>query len=245
MQYGMRSHFIPWSMLLVLSCSSTVAPSGLAGSPIIRLQKSLPDRYPPEDFLSDAACSREGVEAASILARKRVSEQVQSRLEGVTHLSTIAGSGSGGNWGRSELATDVRIDTAFEEADLIRIDPGSLVQSDGETCLAAWLSRDDLRQRLKQRWREAGDTLDASFRRATRASAASPEPTDVAMAFRDARSALANTVSIDALWTSLLPGAPPEVDKALVRRREMLALAARVRAETENRRTARASLKNP
>lgn len=162
----------------------------------LQAEQRLLAAYPARSYLAAVACSDQGVDAARMAARAKVSEAVRVELSAALRSIEQEWTRDGSTQSSREILQEFRQTTRFTDGELIRHDPTRDVAAASDVvCAAAHMDRREADQRFAQRWddahrrlREAAVRCDDAFARRD-AQAHAMAWTEAQAAFRDATSA--------------------------------------------------------
>lgn len=229
---------LPWcAVLAALGLGLVIGCGGGAGTPPLR------SAYPPERYLVAEGSSPGSQAEAEARARAAIAAQIRASLVSRTTSASESVWQDGVERHTAAMSQQLEQEAAFSRAELIRIDPRSLVQRDGVFHAVAYLPREEAARALRQDLQR----LTAEFQR--RAVAADAVPGDdlpgFAAAYGEAREswlALQRSArELRAVSGSQTPGLDGEVGRwdALQARRQERFAAIRVALALQPPRPAR------
>ena len=228
---GKRVHFVPASFLFAaMVAAACSAPETVTRIPDpttpVTLMTSLAGRYPARDFLSDSACSSDGLNTAIRLAKARVTEQISARVQSEWKSEyELHGNAS---LDSDKVTEAIRITARFDDGDLIHADPSTASVSAEQTCVAAYIVRADAEARLADRWIRQADAIRAALRKMRTAG----DSVEAPIAWHDAVATVNAIPAACALWRTLVGQAPPGETEILDGCRDLIALADRLRSRS-------------
>ncbi|UCG52845.1 MAG: hypothetical protein JSW58_04635 [Candidatus Latescibacterota bacterium] len=112
------------------------------------MDESLTVRYPRSEFLTAWGVSGEGFRQAELDAKARIAERVKSDIETTTTLEASLVKINGETEEHETYLAVVDLHSDFSHAEMIRVDPASLIEIDGHYWAFAYLPRDSVTELL-------------------------------------------------------------------------------------------------